>query len=188
VAVSTAPQAARRETAAADPVEGAVVLIDDEAGCMILERGAVVTIRRALMDGRSLEESRRAFEIVHAAHPGGVAMLSVFRLDRRFPIDRAPDYNLSDIVATLRAVERVLGVTAVVLEFGGLRAAAMRAVSRTAWTLARLPSKLAFFDCLTDAAAWLELEGRAIGVQVDTAGYVTSYREASRTLAAHDPV
>src|SRR5688500_4370646 len=85
-----------------DPAVGGMVgprvLLDRDEVCSILHRGALVTIRRAQVRGPALVETTRAIAAAHAAHPRGLVLLAIYRLDPRYPIDRSIDTNLADLV------------------------------------------------------------------------------------------
>lgn len=163
---------------------GPRVLVQRAEECVVFERGVVVSIHRAPVRGARLSEIRRAIDLVAPDHPRGLVMLSAFRLSPRFPLGPGFDDNVGELAETLRAIERSSAAIANVIEFGGVRAAAMRLASRAVRTLARPRCAMEQFDRLSDAVVWLRPHAdRALG-PIDPATYVRLYREADRILAA----
>jgi len=162
------------------------VLIERPEACTVLERGALVTVRRAVYDGAQLRELCDAVARVSPAHPRGLVKLMTLRLSPAFPIGLGFDSNLTELAETARALDRMIVAHAVVLEFTGVRATATRMIGRTVWTLARPRAAMAIFDRLTDAIAWLTPHARAVGALDDPARYVRCHREAERILGPDD--
>lgn len=158
------------------------VLSRTAQGCSVLERGAIVSIRRAPIQGAEGANALRGIERAAALHPPGTVLLSVFRLSPRFPIAVETEMNLRELAETLRSIDRHLVANAVVLEFGGVRAAAMRLATRAVWSLARPRAVMSMHDRLSDAISWLLPHARAVGAPDDAATYVRLYRLAERGL------
>jgi len=133
-----------------------------------------------------LAEFREAVDTASKANPSGLVLLSAFRLDERFPLQFDFDADRETLAETLRAVDQKLNAIASVLEFGGVRAAAMRIASRAVWALARPSAKMGIFDSLTDAALWLSPHAREVDAPDELAAMVRTYRHADRALARFD--
>jgi len=168
------------------PDDEPVELICGPASCMCLYAGALVSIRRALVDRQGLEAFLEAVEVAKQAYPDGLVMLASFRLDRRFPLPATFDHDLSALAATLRRIDQQVAAIASVLEFGGVRAAAMDLASRAVWALGRPSAKMASFRSLGEAAHWLAGVGPEVGAPGDPAAYVRAYRHSDRRLRALD--
>jgi hypothetical protein len=149
--------------------------------CTVFQRGAFVSIRRAPFDAAQFAELRHAIESVATSYPRTVSLLA-FRLERAFPVAEHDLTDVHEFVKTLRAIDRHLAAQAIVLEFGGVRAAAMRALGRTVTRIVRPRGAIAFHDRLTEAATWLVPYARGVGAPDDLGEYVRSYREADRLL------
>lgn len=151
-----------------------------------MQSGVLVAIRRATFRSGELGDVRRAMEVAAAAHPRGLVMLTAVRLSPVFPVDVGSSRSLSELAETVRFLDRVLVANATVVELGGIRAAALRLVSRATWQLAGLRGALGHFDRLSDAIGFLIPHARAIGASDDPATYVQLYRHVERELAALD--
>src|SRR5690606_14146892 len=121
------------------------VLTESPKGCLVLDRGVLVAIRRAPLDGVELDELHSAIKTAAAQHPRGMVMLSAIRLSSDFPIDARHAASLSELAESVRAIDRVVVTNATVLEFGGIRAAALRTASRTLWSIAKMRGVLGHF-------------------------------------------
>ena len=148
--------------------------------------GAVVGIRRAPLQGPVLGELREGYARAAAAHPGGLALITVFRLSRRFPLQPGFDSNKGELAALLRELDRSFVASAHVIEFDGIRAAAMRLATRAVIVLARPKVAIESFDRLADGVAWLVPRAASAGVVVDPASCLALYREADGRLAQMD--
>lgn len=162
------------------------VLTQSAKGCLVLDRGVLVAIRRAPLDGVELSELHRAIEAAAGAHPRGMVMLSAIRLSPDFPIDARHAASLREMAESARAIDRVVVANATVLEFSGVRAAALRTASRALWSLAKMRGVLGHFERLTDAIAWLSPYANAVGAASDAATYVQLYRSAELTIEELD--
>lgn len=150
------------------------------------ERGAVVAIHLAPMLGARLTDTRAAVEAAAALAPRGLAVITVFRLSHRFPFAPGWDSNMGELSDTLRALDRSMAANALVIEFGGLRAAGARLAMRTVRALARPRSPSADFDSLTEAVRWIAPHARGVDAPDDFATYRSLYDEAARGLATLD--
>jgi len=168
------------------PDDEPLELLCRPAGCLTVQRGAMVSIRRALLDGSDLQAFLEALEVAKARHPDGLVLLATFRLDARFPLPATFDHNLSALAATLRHIDREIGAIASLIEFGGVRATAMELASRAVWALGRPSAKMASFRNLSDAAQWLAEVGPQAGAPGDPSVYVRMYRHNDRRLRALD--
>ncbi len=166
--------------------DGTIVLSERPEGVLLGRAGTVVGIRRAPLHGAVLAELRAGFERGLAEHPKGLVCLTAYRLSPRFPLGVGFDSNTGELSETLRVLDRSIIASAHVLEFGGVRAAAMRAATLAVTLLARPRAPIASFDRLTDAIAWLRPHAEAAGVAHDPATFVALYAEAERRLAAMD--
>jgi hypothetical protein len=167
-------------------LDATVVLARRPESCLLMCRGALVAIRRAPLDSAQLEDARRAFAIAAEASPRGVVMLTAFRLSPEFPLHAGFDTNVAELAETLRIVGRSVVANASVVEFGGVRGAAMRVATRTVWALARPRAAMAQFERLSDAIGWLLPHAAAIGAADDAATYARLYREADHALQQID--
>lgn len=173
----------RRESAAEEPL---ALLIQRPETCLALVDGALVGIRRAMLTPKDLARFRDAILGVRADDPAGLVMLSVFRLDPRFPLSVDFDSDLTGFVETLRCVDGRLHAIASVLEFGGVRAAAMRVTTRAVRALGRPRARMADFDRVVDAADWLARQAEGTGVPTEAATYLRAYRLVDRAVRATD--
>ncbi len=162
------------------------ILVRDPKWCVLHERGALVTIRRAPFDAQSLAELGAVITEVASGNPRGIVMLTAYRLDRRFRLDLGLELEFPKYAEALRAVDRHVSACASVIEFDGVRAAFMRAAFRAVTRLARPTTALATFDGVVDAAQWLAPRGGAVGAAGDVASYVGAYRQVDRELRAID--
>ncbi len=162
------------------------MLLEHDRAAMTLERGALVTIRRAVMNSDDLVRARDAFRIAALACPSGLVMLAVLRLDPRFKLQPGFDRNVREIAAFLREIDRSVVAIATVLEFDGVRRTALRVVTDAVWRLARPRCAHAMFDCMSDAAMWLAPHASRAGAADDLATYVNGYRAAEAALKRAD--
>jgi hypothetical protein len=152
-----------------------------------LALGAVVVgIRRAPIQGPIVGELRAGYARLAAAHPGGLALLHAFRLSPRHPLQPGYDSNKGELAALLREIDRSIVASAQVLEFGGVRAAAMRVATQAIVVLARPRVAIETFDRLGDGIAWLVPRAAQAGVVVQAATIHALYREADDRLARMD--
>jgi hypothetical protein len=135
-----------------DPDE---VLIDRDEGCTTLSGGLLISIWVSRLHDDLLQDIRRAVQRAVERHPEGVAILSMYRLDRRFPIDAHVRTNLGEIRDTLSAIRPHVRATSTVLEFGGFLAATMKLVSTGMLRVAapNLPAR--FFSSRVEATQWV---------------------------------
>lgn len=167
-------------------IEAPVVLTRRPESALVWTGSALVAIHRALLDGPQLAEVRRAVDVAAAAQPDGLVLLTAYRLSPEFPLRPGFDTDLRELAETLRALDRVLAACATVIEFGGVRAAALRAASRAVLSLARPRAAMGYFDRISDAIPWLLPHAEAVGGPSDPAAYVRLYRAAERALAEVD--
>lgn len=162
------------------------LLIRRPQTCVTFHRGAFVSIRRAMLDRADLGRFQEAVEATARDHEDGLVLLAAFRLDPRFPIRADFDPDVEGLADTLRALDRRFIAVASVLEFGGVRAAAMRVASRAVWAVVRPSPTMADFERVGEAAHWLAAQATAAGAPADPASYVRAYRATSRHLAELD--
>src|SRR5262245_24480429 len=86
----------------------------------------VIMVRGAPIRGAAVDACRAAFAAAAVRYPAGLSVLAVYRLDRRFPLAPGFDSNVGELIDLARTVGRVARAIAVVLEFQGFAAAAMR--------------------------------------------------------------
>lgn len=146
----------------------------------------VAGIRRAPVQGPVVAELRDAIGAAAAAWGQPLVCLSAFRLSPRFPLAPGFDGNVAELADLLRVFDRHMVAHAQVHEFDGIRAGAMRLATRAVVLLARPKATLATFERVSDAAAWLALQARAVGAAEDVATYLGLYREADVLLARMD--
>jgi hypothetical protein len=166
----------------------AALIASGPEGCILVGQGAVVTIRRAPVDGRHVADVHRALSTVRESGHEKAVMLSVFRLSPRFPVEVADTRRAGDYAATWRTLDRHVAAYAMVIEFGGVRGAGLRAITRALWAIARPQAQLGIFERLTDAAAWLAPFAAVTCPEADPATYVRLYREADAILERIDAV
>jgi hypothetical protein len=154
--------------------------------CLAIDRGALIAIRRAPFQASDFVHAAHAIEGAYAGHPNGLVMLIGFRLDPRFPLDPGID-DVEHLSGALKSFDRALRAVATVLEFGGVRAAAMRVTTRALWAMARPRCEHAMFERVTDAALWLAPRAEAIGAPYELATYVHGYKAVDAALREHDP-
>ena len=163
-----------------------VVIASDAKGCIVVQHGMVVVIRRAPVDARHVADLHRALESAQGPGSGRVVMLTAYRLSPDFPIEVENTTSGPKYVPTLREMDRAVAAYAMVVELGGVRAASLRAIARLVWALARPRAALGIFDRLTDAVSWLAPRGREIGAPGDSREYVQLYRIADQILESID--
>jgi hypothetical protein len=86
---------------------------------------------------------------------GRAALMAVFRLDRRYPLDIGFDRNLGELREGIREVVPSIGATAIVLEFGGVLTFTMKTAMSTFSFLARTKHPRTFHSTVVSAASWL---------------------------------
>lgn len=167
-------------------VAGPVVIASDAKGCVVAQRGMVVVIRRAPVDARHVADLHRALAAAQGPGSGRVVMLTAYRLSPDFPIEVENTTSGPEYVPTLREMDRVVAAYAMVVEFGGVRAASLRAIARLVWVLARPRVVLGVFDRLTDAVSWIAPRAQEVGAPGDPREYVRLYRIADQILESLD--
>lgn len=167
-------------------VDAPRVLIRRPEACTVLERGALIGVRRAAYDGPQLLELLHAIERVAPEHPTGLVSLTTLRLSPAFPLHVGFDADLSALADAARGVDRAVVAHATVLDFTGVRASAARLMGRAIWSLAKPRASMAFFSRLTDAVEWLTPHARAVGALDDLPTYVRRHRDAERILGPDD--
>jgi hypothetical protein len=153
---------------------------------MLVRHGVVLGIHRAPIQGPRVGEIARSVVKAAEAHPGGLVQLGVFRLSPEFPLTTGFDSNTAELADLLRAIDSTFVACANVLEFGGVRAAAMRVATRAVCLLARPRASIETFDRLSDGIAWLLPHARLVGAHCQAPLYLELYREADRLLALMD--
>jgi hypothetical protein len=118
-------------------VPSLLVVSSRPEGVTLAIGAAVVGIRRAPLQGPVLGELREGYARAASAHPGGLALVNVFRLCPRFPLQPGYDSNRGELASLLRVLDRTLVASAHVIELGGVRAAAMRIATKAVVVLAR---------------------------------------------------
>ncbi len=86
---------------------------------------------------------------------GRARVISIFRLDKRFPVDIGFDSNLPDLLAGFRDLSRCIGASAVVVEFGGILALTMKSAISSLMFLARRSPPVEVHSSVVSAATWL---------------------------------
>jgi hypothetical protein len=84
---------------------------------------------------------------------GRTALMTVFRLDKRYPLDLGFDGNLRQLGDGLRDVAPAIRASARVLEFDGMIAFTMKAALVTLGFLARYPTRA--HSTVVSGASWL---------------------------------
>ena len=155
-------------------------------GAIAFDRGIHLAIHRAPIQGSRVAEVRAAVDRSAQLAPRGVVSINVFRLVPEFPIDIDLADNQSELVALLRSIDRQFVACASIIEFGGVRGAVMRMVSRAVTTLARPRAAIRDFDTVTEGATWLRAYAERVGAPTDLGSYVRLYREVDRQLEILD--
>jgi hypothetical protein len=86
---------------------------------------------------------------------GHAALLSVFRLDKRYPLDIGFDANFPELRESLGRIAPSLGASSMVLEFGGVIAFTMKAAARSMALLARTKYPRAVHSSVVSGASWI---------------------------------
>ena len=98
-------------------------------------------------------------KIIHAAasrHENKrAALLCVFRLDKRYPLDIGFDGNLPELREELRLLAPSIGASSTALEFGGLLAFTMKAAVASVDLLVKTKYPRAMHSTVVSAATWL---------------------------------
>jgi hypothetical protein len=135
-------------------------------GCYALAGEVLVGLQLTAVKTAWLPDIRAALARASDRHGGPVQSLSVFRLDARFPLKPGFDSNMAELAETYRfACAHVRGI-AVVLEFGGVHRAIMRASIKTVSTLARAIPPVSVHDSAPSGVHWLVGHG---GISTETA-------------------
>lgn len=164
----------------------AEILVLEPAMAIGFERGIMVGIYRAPLEGERLATARRAFAYASAHSPRGVVFLTAFRLTPEFPIGMSAGQNRDELAAVWREVDRSAVAIAALIEFGGMRAAMMRLLTRAVFAFARPKTPFRDFAGLSDAVAWLRPRAEDAGLPTDYRTYVALYQRLDRELAALD--
>jgi len=163
-----------------------VVIASDAKGCIVVQHGMVVVIRRAPVDAHHVADLHRALAAARRQGSGQVVMLTAYRLSPDFPIEVENTTSGPKYVPTLREMDRAVAAYAMVVELGGVRAASLRAIARLVWALARPRAALGIFDRLTDAVSWLAPRAQEVGAPGDPRELVRLYRIADQILESID--
>lgn len=177
-----AGEPAPRSHAPDRPLDAPATLLLRPEQCSVGVPGVVLMIRRAAVTLEHAVESCAAIEECARRSARGIVTLNVFRLCPDFPLQPGFDANVRDLASALRRIEPHVVASADVLEFGGMRAALMRAATRAVWALARPRAQQASVDRLSDAIEWLLPHAQAIGAPDDAGTYVRLFRHAQGEL------
>ncbi len=151
-------------------------------GCIAFDRGILLSVHRAPVFGARVGEVRRAIETAASLAPRGLVSIGVFRLSPEFPLGTGALSNVEELAGLLRAFERHAVAQATILDFGGMRAAAMKAMIRAIVAIARPRVALATFDRLTDAVTWVLPHAARARAPRDHAAYLRLYQTVERQL------
>lgn len=94
--------------------------------CISLAHGTIIGVMLAPIATEWLPDIRRAVGTAFERRGGPLPMLSIFRLDPRFPIVPGFDSNLAELRETLVLIREQVRAIAVVIEFDGLIGGLMR--------------------------------------------------------------
>jgi|JI10StandDraft_1071094.scaffolds.fasta_scaffold169695_2 hypothetical protein len=155
-----------------DPV---TLLFDRDEGTSALYRGVVVTTWRTWMRTELLGDAIGAIERAAELHRGAVALLTIYQLDRRFPIGVDFRSNLADLARTLQRIRPLVRACAAVTEFDGFLASAFRLATRAVVAAGAPSLELRTFTSRVDGVRWLgdrlpavhataEAQGELLGV------------------------
>jgi hypothetical protein len=123
--------------------------------CIGYSHGMVFSIWSSPVRGYLLPDVERSVREAAEQFDEGVTTLSLYRLDRRFPIAVDHDADLEDIFRTLRALRPYLRGSASVLEFDGMLADLVRTAIHGLELLTRGAVQLPVFSRVLDALLWL---------------------------------
>lgn len=165
-----------------------VVLERERDRCILFDEGVSVGIFRAPLQGERVIRVREAYERAAALWPERLLCVAAYRLSPDFPIGVDADSNLQELAKLLRTIDRSIAAHAAVIEFGGVRGAAMRIAIRAVRAFAGSRSELREFGSLAEASTWLRGFAKHGVPARDPALYLRLYREAERHLAELDAV
>lgn len=131
------------------------VLIDRDDGCALLFEGVLISIWLASLHDELLPEIERAVSVAAERCGGGVALLSLHRLDRRFPIGPSVTSNLGNIRDTMATIRPRVKATSTVLEFNGFLAATLRIAATGILKVAAPSLPARFFSSRVEATQWV---------------------------------
>jgi hypothetical protein len=134
--------------------------------------------------GELLADIRAAHRAAHANSPRGLVSVASFGLDKRFPLAPGFDTNLSELAQTFAFTRPMLLATAVVLEFDGFLAAAMRRTSATIQRLVRGAPPVRLFKRHIEAIDWVMPRIPAEVVAAPLGGYVRAAARMAAEFAA----
>lgn len=117
--------------------------------------GTLVAVHLAPIQTPWLPDLRAAITRAADLNGGPVPLLSVFRLDARFPLRPGFDSNLGELRDTLRLLETSILGCAAVLEFGGILRAVMATALRTISLVSGRKPPIGVHDSVVSGVRWL---------------------------------
>ena len=106
----------------------------------------------------------------------------MFRLSPEFPIGVDAGGNRAELAELWRMIDASTRAMAIVVEFGGIRAAVMKLMTRAVQILVRPRAAIGEFDRLSDAIGWLRPHAARAVAPEDPATYYRLYQETARCL------
>lgn len=148
--------------------------------CLASVAGTLVAVHLAPIKTAWLPDIRGAVNRAADLRGGPVPLLSVFRIDARFPLTPGFDSNLDELRETLRLLEKNVLGCAVVLEFDGFLRAVMRTAIKMISVLSAHKPPIAVHDSAVSGMRWLgEL---APGVDADMREVLYAISDIKRAL------
>lgn len=131
------------------------VLFDREEGSCGLFRGLKISVWGTWLNDDLLAESERAVRAAGQAYPQGLAVLTTFRPDERFPLSAEFASNFPNTARTLRECAPFMQATACVPMFDGYIATTMRITVNALGSLIahKIPQRV--FASRVEAISWL---------------------------------
>jgi hypothetical protein len=134
------------------------VLFDRDEGCCGLYRGLKISVWGTWLHDDLLAESERAVREAAQLYPQGLAVLTTFRADPRFPLSAEFASNFSNTARTLRECLPFMRATACVPMYDGYIATTMRITVNALSRLVahKIPQRV--FASRVEAMSWLATE------------------------------
>ena len=117
--------------------------------------GMLVSVWRSAFTIDTLRDARHAMEAISRKHPEGAGNLAVFRFDPADLRALAHEHVRRELVALLRATDKMPLFTAIVLDSPSLVTAALRSAAATIQLVARSRRGMRVFLRSEEALGWL---------------------------------
>jgi hypothetical protein len=122
---------------------------------MVENCGLVVAIWLAPLRVEQIPDIRRAIELAWEKNPEGLAVLTILRIDRRFPVRPEQMVGNAEVASLLRAVDPAIRARATVVDYDGIVGAAARGILDELHTAAPPVRPAGVFDRVHDALCFL---------------------------------